>query len=92
MVKSDIVSALCEKGYYKNQAIDVVDDVFQIICDALICGNQVQIRGFGTFEVRTRKGRNCLDISTGKMRVFDDCQVPAFRASNRLKKAVRVGE
>ena len=24
MVKADIVSALCEKGYYKNQANDVV--------------------------------------------------------------------
>ena len=31
MVKADIVSALCEKGYYKNQANDVVDEVLQII-------------------------------------------------------------
>ena len=69
MVKADIVSALCEKGYYKNQANDVVDEVLQIIRDALVRGEQVQLRGFGTFEVKTRKGRNSKNIqdsSTGK--------------------------
>ena len=65
MVKADIVSALCEKGYYKNQANDVVDEVLQIIRDALVRGEQVQLRGFGTFEVKTRKGRNSKNISTG---------------------------
>ena len=66
MVKADIVSALCEKGYYKNQANDVVDEVLQIIRDALVRGEQVQLRGFGTFEVKTRKGRNSKNISTGR--------------------------
>ena len=89
MVKSDIVSALCEKGYYKNQAADVVDDVFQIIRNALAQGEQVQISGFGTFEVKTHKGRKSLDISTGQMRVFEDCKVPSFRASDSLKETVR---
>ena len=77
MVKADIVSALCEKGYYKNQANDVVDEVLQIIRDALVRGEQVQLRGFGTFEVKTRKG--------------SDSKVPTFRASNSLKEDVRAG-
>lgn len=92
MVKADIVSALCEKGYYKNQANDVVDEVFQIIRDALVRGEQVQIRGFGIFEVKTRKGRNSKDISTGKMRVSNDRKIPTFRASNSLKEDIRVDE
>lgn len=86
MVKADIVSALCEKGYYKNQANDVVDEVLQIIRDALVRGEQVQLRGFGTFEVKTRKGRNSKNISTGEMRVSSDSKVPTFRASNSLKR------
>lgn len=89
MVKADIVSALCEKGYYKNQANDVVDEVFQIIRDALVCGERVQIRGFGIFEVKIRKGRNCKDISTGKMRISNDRKIPTFRASNSLKEDIR---
>lgn len=89
MVKNDIVSALCEKGYLKYQASEVVDDVFQIIRDTLAQGESVQIRGFGTFGIKVHKGRNSLDISTGKKRVFGDQRVPMFRASANLKEAVR---
>lgn len=92
MVKADIVAALCEKGYYKNQANEVVDDVLNIIRNALIRGDQVQLRGFGTFEVKTRKGRNSQDISTGEMRVSSDRKVPFFRASDNLKEAIRAGD
>ena len=92
MVKNDIVSALCEKGYYKDQASEVVDDVFQIIRDALVQGDSVQIRGFGTFGVKIHKGRNSLDISTGEKRVSNDCWVPMFKASDSLKGAVRASE
>lgn len=92
MVKNDIVSALCEKGYYKDQVSDVIDEVFQIIRDALAHGEPVQVRGFGTFAVKTRRGRNSLDISTGERRVCNDCQVPMFRASDGLKEAVRAGK
>lgn len=92
MVKNDIVSALCEKGYYKDQASEVVDDVFQIIRDALVQGDSVQIRGFGTFGVKIYKGRNSLDISTGEKRVSNDCRVPMFKASDSLKGAVRASE
>ena len=91
MVKNDIVSALYAKGYYKDQATAVVNDVFQIIRDALVDGEQVKISGFGIFEVKTRKGRNSLDISTGEKRVSHDCLIPKFRASNSLKEAVRTG-
>lgn len=92
MVKADIVSALCEKGYYKDQANVVVDEVLQIIRDALARGEQVQLRGFGTFEVKTRKGRSMKNISTGEMWVSSDSKIPTFRASNRLKEYVRAGK
>lgn len=92
MTKNDIVSILYEKDYYKQQAKDAVDEVFQIVHDALVRGEKVQIRGFGTFEVKTRKGRNSKDISTGEMRVSSDHKLPVFRASDNLKEDVREHE
>lgn len=89
MIKADIVSALCEKGYYKNESSNVVDEVFQVIRDALIRGEKVQLRGFGTFEVKVRKGRKSKNISTGELRVSKDCKVPIFRASSSLKEEIR---
>jgi len=92
MIKSDITSFLCEKGYYKHQAEDVVNEVFKIIHDAMVRGEKVQIRGFGTFEVKTRKGRNSKNVATGEMRVCSDSKIPVFRASNNLREDVRGGE
>lgn len=91
MVKADIVSALCEKGYYKSESNTVVDEVLQIIRDALIRGESVQLRGFGTFEVKLRKGRKSKNISTGELRVSSDRKVPVFRASSSLKEDIRTG-
>ena len=87
MVKADIVSALCEKGYYKSESNTVVDEVLQIIRDALIRGESVQLRGF----VKLRKGRKSKNISTGELRVSSDRKVPVFRASSSLKEDVRTG-
>ncbi len=89
MVKNDIVSILCEKGYYKQQAGEVVDEIFQIMRDAVVRGEKVWIRGFGTFEVKTRKGRNSRNVHTGEVRVSSDHKLPVFRASDSLKEDVR---
>ena len=68
------------------------ENAHQIIRDALVQGDSVQIRGFGTFGVKIHKGRNSLDISTGEKRVSNDCRVPMFKASDSLKGAVRASE
>ena len=56
MLKNDLVLALSEMDYYKNQAGAVINDVFRVIAEALTKGEKVTIRGFGTFEVKKRKG------------------------------------
>lgn len=89
MTKNGIVDALCEKGYYKGQCDMVINDVLEIITEALARGEEVQIRGFGTFCVRNRKGRKCRDIATGEMRVTADSKTPTFHPSQTLKDIVR---
>lgn len=36
MKKKDLVDALSEKGYYKGQASEVIDDVFEVITEKLM--------------------------------------------------------
>ena len=54
MLKNDLVVALSEMDYYKNQAGAVINDVFHVIAEALAHGEKVTIRGFGTFEVKSK--------------------------------------
>ena len=62
MLKNDLVVALSEMDYYKNQAGTVINDVFHVIAEALAQGEKVTIRGFGTFEVRscTNRGKSSI--------------------------------
>lgn len=89
MLKNDLVLALSEMDYYKNQAGVVINDVFRVIAEALTNGDKVTIRGFGTFEVKKRKGCCVRDIHTKEQKCIDDYQVVVFRPGDNLKEAVK---
>lgn len=92
LLKNDLVLALSEMDYYKNQAGAVINDVFRVIAEALAQGEKVTIRGFGTFEVKTRKGCLVRDIHTKEQRQMDDYQVVVFRPGDNLKEAVKTND
>jgi len=89
VIKNDLIDALSEMDYYKNQAGAVINDVFRVIAEALAQGEKVTIRGFGTFEVKTRKGCLVRDIHTREQKQMDDYQVVVFRPGDNLKDAVK---
>lgn len=92
MTKSDIVSALDELGYDPEIADEAIDDVFQVIAEALAMRETVTLRGFGAFQVRKAKGWMSRDIRTGERREIADYQKIVFRPGVQLKSAVRAGD
>ncbi len=92
MTKSDIVSALDELGYDPQTADEAIDDVFQVIAEALVGREKVILRGFGTFEIKTAKGWLSRDIRTGEQRKIDDYQRVTFRPGVQLKEAVKFSD
>ena len=89
MTKHDIVSDLCKKGYYKEQAKEILDDVVDIIREALLAGEPVTLWGFGTFDVKVRKGRPGRNVATGEPFVSEDVMLPVFRPSETLREGVK---
>ncbi len=49
----------------------------------------MQLIGFGTFETRKRSGRTGRNPQTGKEISIPETVVPAFKAGNKLKEAVK---
>lgn len=92
MTKNDIVPALDELGYEAETADEAIDDIFQIIAEALVSREKVILRGFGTFEVKMAKGWMSRDIRTGKQRKIDDYPKVAFRPGVQLKEAVKFSD
>jgi integration host factor subunit beta len=88
--KQEIVDAVYEKsGINRKDVKDVVDLVFEAIKDALVEGMAIELRGFGTFEVRVRKGRkNARNPKTGKEVLVTSHGIAAFRGGRELKQAL----
>jgi len=89
MNKNDLVTALADMDYCKNQASVVINDIFRVIAESLIEEDKVMIRGFGTFEVKHRKGHMIVDANSKQPKMLDDYKMITFRPSNNLKEAVR---
>ncbi|MBR1640465.1 MAG: integration host factor subunit beta [Treponema sp.] len=70
----------------KKEISSVVDELMNQIRKNLEEGNIIELRGFGTFEVRLRKGRSkARNPKTGEMASSAPHYVAAFRAGKMLK-------
>lgn len=89
MNKTDLVNAVAEKGFAKKDADLAVKAVLDSITQALKDGEKVQLIGFGTFEVRDRAEKEARNPRTGEMVKVPATKVPAFKAGQALKDAVK---
>ena len=58
------------------------------ITDALVAGEKVSITGFGTFEVRERASKKCINPHTREEMTTKPCKVLAFKAGKTMKDAI----
>ncbi|WP_159888036.1 HU family DNA-binding protein [Paenibacillus puerhi] len=90
MNKTDLVNSIAEKsGLTKKDVESVLNGFLGEVTDALASGEKVQLIGFGTFETRKRSGRTGRNPQTGKEISIPESKVPAFKAGNKLKDAVK---
>jgi integration host factor subunit beta len=88
--KADIVDALYEKTGMSRKEIRTIIDLFiDEIKDALINRMSIELRGFGTFEVKIRKGRQrARNPKTGEPISSHPHGIAAFRPGRELKQDV----
>jgi len=89
MTKADIVSAVKAKmGFSRRLTSAVVDDLFEIIKETLLDGENVKISGFGNFEVREKNARRGRNPRTGQEITILARKVLRFKPSQVLRKAI----
>jgi DNA-binding protein HU-beta len=88
--KSELISVVAEKtGLTKKDTEKVVNAVFDGIGEALAKGEKVQVIGFGTFDVRSRKAREGRNPATGATIQIPAVNVPVFKAGKALKDNIK---
>lgn len=86
MTKKDIILKISEDTGFKQIAVkDVVQRTFDLISESLRTGDKVELRNFGIFKVKTRKGRIGRNPRTGDSVTIPDKKVVSFRAGMKMK-------
>jgi len=85
LVESIYQNTKCEKRIVQQ----VIEGFLEEVKKSLESGSTIELRGFGTFEPRLRKGRiSARNPKTGEKLSVDPHYVAAFRSGQELKKAL----
>ena len=90
MLKRDLVEKTTDSldGYLKKDISKAVDIIIETMAESLHQGSRVEIRGFGSFSVRTRKARLTKNPKTGKIMDIPRRKTLHFAMSKSLKEAL----
>jgi len=89
MNKSDLIETLHQNcGLDLPMAEFVVTEVFQAMTETLVQGERIELRGFGSFEVRKYKGYTGRNPKTGKQIRVRPKKLPFFKVGKTLREGV----
>ncbi len=89
MNKSDLIAAIAAKtGDTKKSAEASVNALVDVVTEALVKGDKVQLVGFGSFEVRKRAARKGRNPQTKEEIKIPASKAPVFKAGKALKELV----
>lgn len=90
MTKSELIEAVSAKvGNFSRKDIEIiVDTLFQSMSDSLSKGDKVEIRGFGSFKIKSRDGRQGRNPKSGENIFIESKKVPFFKAGKEIKERI----
>jgi len=89
MNKAELVNAMAAKtGATKKAAEESLNAVLEVVKEALVKGEKVQLVGFGSFETKVRAARKGKNPQTGAEIKIPACKAPSFKAGKALKDVV----
>ena len=72
----------------RKESETIVETIFDSIIEAIQKGEKIEIRGFGSFRTRQRKGRVGRNPKTGEKVEVPAKRIPFFKPSKELKDFV----
>ncbi len=90
MTKSGLIEKVAERTLHisKKDTEVVVNTIFDSMTDALRRGERIEIRGFGSFQVKIREARDGRNPKTGEMVNIPAKRTPFFKVGKELKEMV----
>jgi integration host factor subunit beta len=87
LTKANLVEEVARTAQVtKKQAEEIVQTVFATIVDSLHAGRKVELRGFGSFRIRSRGARLGRNPKTGERVEVPPKRIPYFKPGKELKE------
>lgn len=95
MTKADIISEIAEKtGIDKADVSVTVEAFFSVVKNSMAEGENIYVRGFGSFVNKKRARKIARNISKNTAMVIDEHYIPSFKPSKvfveKIKKSHKV--
>lgn len=97
MTKAEVISEISERtGIPKEDVSVTVEAFFNIVKNSMAEGNNIYVRGFGSFINKKRKKKIARNISKNTAIVIDEHFIPSFKPSKvfveKIKASNKVAE
>lgn len=83
MTKADIVAEISRtSGIDKAVVLETVENFMKVVKDSLANGENVYLRGFGSFIIKERAEKTARNISKNTAIIVPAHKIPAFKPSD----------
>lgn len=90
MTKADIVAEIAKQtGVEKTVAMNVVEAFMESVKESMIAGNEVFLRGFGSFIIKKRAEKVARNISKNTTITIPEHNIPAFKPAKSFAAKVK---
>lgn len=90
MTKADLIAKISEEtGLEKNEVSSAVESMMGFIKKSLTSGQNVYLRGFGSFVVRERKQKTGRNISKNTAIIIPAHHIPSFKPAKVFVEQVK---
>ena len=90
MTKADIVSEIAKStGIDKASVLETIEKFMETVKDSLAEGENVYLRGFGSFIVKTRSQKTARNISKNTAIIIPEHKIPAFKPAKVCMEQVK---
>lgn len=90
MTKAEVISEISDKtGINRADVHATVEAFFKVVKDNMTEGNNIYVRGFGSFVVKKRAKKVARNISKNTAIIIDEHYVPSFKPSKEFIKQVK---
>ena len=90
MTKADIVNEISKStGIDKATVLETVEKFMEAVKDSLANGENVYLRGFGSFIIKTRSQKTARNISKSTTIIIPEHNLPAFKPAKVFMEVVK---